>query len=181
MWHGKGHPPTWVEIRSVAEDAIDDSLRTQSLEQLIDTVRGPCRKAGIKAGRNKRDKNAQLKNDYYNLVMGMLQGESISMSRRGAIVTADCWSIAMLDKQAQAEETHVMDAAVQEALQRGIPVTCRRSCSCDDVVVKADAGDAAEAGHVTECLTQPQERDTVEGLINFSRISRSKLTDCSQG
>ena len=66
------------------------------------------------------------------------------MSRRGVIVITDCWSIiAMLEKQAQAEETHVMDAAVQEALQRGIPVTCRRSCSCDDVVVEADGGDAA--------------------------------------
>ena len=61
MWRGKGHPPTWIEIRKVAEDAIDDGLQTQSLEQLVDTVRGPCREAGLKAGRNRRDKNALLK------------------------------------------------------------------------------------------------------------------------
>lgn len=87
----------------------------------------------------------------------------------------------MLEKQAKAEETHVMDAAVQEALQRGIPVTCRRSCSCDDVVVKADGANAAEAEHVTnECLTQPQEPDTVDGWFNTPMISGGKLTDCSQ-
>ena len=77
MWRGKGHPLAWVEIRKVADDAIDDALQTQSLQQLIDTVRGPCRDARLKAGRNKRDKNALLKRDYYNMVMNLLQGKSI--------------------------------------------------------------------------------------------------------
>ncbi|KAK3904441.1 hypothetical protein C8A05DRAFT_31768 [Staphylotrichum tortipilum] len=73
MWHGKGRLPSWVEIRKVAEDAIDDELQSHSLERLIDTIRGPCRDAGFKAGRNRRDKHAQLKRDYYNMVMGLLR------------------------------------------------------------------------------------------------------------
>ncbi len=66
-----------------------------------------------------------------------------------------------------------MDDAVDQALQGAIPVTCRRS-SDDVVVVKADGGDAAAVGSVTECLSQQQERDAVQGLIYFS-FSREQI------
>lgn len=74
MWRGKGHLPPWVEIRQVASSAIDSALQTNSLEGLIDIVRTPCRDAGLKAARGKHDKNAQLKRDYYNMVMDLLTG-----------------------------------------------------------------------------------------------------------
>jgi hypothetical protein len=75
MWHGKGHLPPWSEVRQVAGHAIDDALRTHSIEQLIDIVRTPCREAGLRAARNKHDKNAHLKREYHNMVMDLLAGE----------------------------------------------------------------------------------------------------------
>ncbi|KAG7284817.1 hypothetical protein NEMBOFW57_009432 [Staphylotrichum longicolle] len=72
MWRGKGHLPPRVEIRQVASSAIDSALQTHSLERLIDIVRTPCRDAWLKAARRKHDKNAQLKREYYNMVMEML-------------------------------------------------------------------------------------------------------------
>jgi hypothetical protein len=76
MWHGKGHLPGWLEIRRVASQAINDGLETHSTQQLVDIVRGPARDAGLKAARKKHDKDAQLKREYHNMVMDLLEGIS---------------------------------------------------------------------------------------------------------
>ncbi|KAK3299454.1 uncharacterized protein B0H64DRAFT_371799 [Chaetomium fimeti] len=73
MWHGKGHLPPWIEVRRVARGAVDDGLETHSLEELVDVVTQPCREAGLKAARNKRDEDAQVKREYHNMVMDLLQ------------------------------------------------------------------------------------------------------------
>lgn len=74
MWRGEGNLPTWTEVRRIASGAIDEGLKTNSLAQLINVVKVPCREAGLKAARNKRDKNAQAKREYYNMVMDLLEG-----------------------------------------------------------------------------------------------------------
>ncbi|KAK4132101.1 hypothetical protein BT67DRAFT_435762 [Trichocladium antarcticum] len=74
LWRGKEHITSWSEIRRVARAAIEDALTALFIGELIDLVKDPCRDAGIKAFGNKRDKSAQLKSDYYNVVMDMLQG-----------------------------------------------------------------------------------------------------------
>jgi hypothetical protein len=73
IWRGKGHLPTWTDHRRVASEAIDKGLKTYSLEQLVDIVKVPCREAGLKASSNKRDKNAQVKREYHDMVMGLLE------------------------------------------------------------------------------------------------------------
>jgi hypothetical protein len=78
MWRGKGNLPPWIEVRRIAGKAIDDGLQTHTLEELVDVVKQPAREAGLKAARNKRDKDAQLKREYHNMVMGLLQGGSRS-------------------------------------------------------------------------------------------------------
>jgi hypothetical protein len=75
MWQGKGHPPRWADVRQVARNTIDEALRTHSLEQLADIVKGPCREAALAAARNRRDENAQLKREYYNIIVDLVQGE----------------------------------------------------------------------------------------------------------
>ncbi|KAH6637100.1 hypothetical protein F5144DRAFT_592063 [Chaetomium tenue] len=80
MWHDKGHLPPWIEVRRVVSAAVDEGLRTHSLEELVDIVKQPCREAGFKAARNKRDKDAQLKREYYNMVMDLLQRRALQQS-----------------------------------------------------------------------------------------------------
>ncbi|KAH6845626.1 hypothetical protein B0I37DRAFT_417149 [Chaetomium sp. MPI-CAGE-AT-0009] len=75
MWHGQGHLPSWIEVRRVAKGAIAEGLDTHSLEELVDIITQPCREARLKAARNKRDKDAQVKLEYHNMVMDLLQGE----------------------------------------------------------------------------------------------------------
>ncbi|KAK4034690.1 hypothetical protein C8A01DRAFT_18553, partial [Parachaetomium inaequale] len=78
MWQGKGNLPPWIEVRRIAGKAIDNGLQTHTLEELVDIVKQPCKEAGIKAARNKRDKDAQLKREYHNMVMSLLHGRSRS-------------------------------------------------------------------------------------------------------
>ncbi|KAK4153257.1 hypothetical protein C8A00DRAFT_43819 [Chaetomidium leptoderma] len=78
MWRGKGRSPTWEELRRAASKAIDRGLETHSLEQLIDIAKTPCREAGLKAARDRRDKNAQLRREYHNMVMDLLEGTGFS-------------------------------------------------------------------------------------------------------
>lgn len=59
----------------MASAAIDEGLKTNTLEQLVDIVKVPCRDAGLKAARNKRDENAQVKREYHNMIMDMLKGK----------------------------------------------------------------------------------------------------------
>ena len=73
MWHGKGRLPPWIEVRRVVNEAIEEGLRTHSVDELLCVVRQPCREAGLKAARDKRDKNAQLKREYHNMIMDLLQ------------------------------------------------------------------------------------------------------------
>ncbi|KAK4120663.1 hypothetical protein N657DRAFT_674080 [Parathielavia appendiculata] len=73
MRHKTGHRPTWIEIRNVASRAVDDALRTHTVEKIIDIVRKPARSAGLKASRNKGDKDAQLKREYHNMVLDLLE------------------------------------------------------------------------------------------------------------
>ncbi|EAQ90456.1 predicted protein [Chaetomium globosum CBS 148.51] len=80
MWHGKGHLPPWIEVRRVVSGAIDEGLRTHSLEELVDIVKKPCREAGFKAARNKRDKDAQLEREYHSMVMDFLQRRGLQQS-----------------------------------------------------------------------------------------------------
>jgi hypothetical protein len=63
-----------MEIRRVASQAIDDGLETHSVEELVDIVKGPARDAGLKAARKKHDKDAQLKREYHNMAMDLLEG-----------------------------------------------------------------------------------------------------------
>lgn len=72
MCHGKGNLPPWIEVRRVVKEAIEEGLSTHSVDELLDIVRQPCREAGLKAVRNKRDKDAQLKREYHNMVMDLL-------------------------------------------------------------------------------------------------------------
>ena len=73
VWRGKGHLPTWTELRRVASEAINQGLKTYSLEQLVEIVKVPCREARLKASSNSRDKNAQVKREYHNMVMDLLE------------------------------------------------------------------------------------------------------------
>lgn len=73
MRHGKGHPATWNEIRRVVTAAIDDALETTPLDRLLQRIAPLCRDAAFKARRNKRDKSAQLKMAYYNMVTDFLE------------------------------------------------------------------------------------------------------------
>ncbi len=75
MWQGKEQPPPLIDVHYAAKCAIYEALQTNTLEQLVHLVRAPCREAGFEAARNKCDMNAQLKREYYGMVMDMLQGE----------------------------------------------------------------------------------------------------------
>ncbi len=74
MWHGKEQPPRWIEVRHVADCAIDEALQTNTLAQLVDLVRAFCREAALEAARNKCDKDGHLRREYYGIVMDLLQG-----------------------------------------------------------------------------------------------------------
>jgi hypothetical protein len=76
LWRGKERVTRWIEIRRVAKAAIDDALTAVFLNELIAIVKGPCRDAGLKAYRDRRDESAQLKREYYNMVMDLLEGEN---------------------------------------------------------------------------------------------------------
>ena len=60
----------------MARGAIHEGLRTHTLEELVDLVKQPCRDAALKAARNKRDKDAQLRREYHNTVMDFLEHRS---------------------------------------------------------------------------------------------------------
>ncbi|KAL2130342.1 hypothetical protein VTI74DRAFT_6568 [Chaetomium olivicolor] len=75
MWHDNGHLPTWTELRRVADASLEESLKGWTLLELADLVRPACRNAGLKAAQDKWDKNAQLRRDYYNIVMDILEAE----------------------------------------------------------------------------------------------------------
>lgn len=63
-----------MDIRRAATAAIDDGLKRVSLKELVHIVKVPCRDAGLKASRD-RHRFAQLKREYYNMVMDLLEGE----------------------------------------------------------------------------------------------------------
>ena len=83
MWHGEGQPPPWIHVRRVVNEAIEEGLSTHSVDELLDIVREPCREAGLKAARNKRDKDAQLKREYHNMVMDFLWRKCKLVNRNG--------------------------------------------------------------------------------------------------
>ncbi len=85
MWQGKGHPLRWAGVRQVAGDAVDEALQTHSLEQLLNIVKEPCRETALEAARNKRDENAQLKREYYNMVMDLIEGEYLALTSTTAV------------------------------------------------------------------------------------------------
>ncbi|GAB1318114.1 hypothetical protein MFIFM68171_08324 [Madurella fahalii] len=73
LWRGKGHAPSHVEIRAVAEAAITDGLKTWSLDDLASLIESPCREANLKGARERRDKALQLKREYFNTATELLE------------------------------------------------------------------------------------------------------------
>lgn len=87
LWRGKGLAPGHTEIRAVAEAAVADGLKTQSLGYLVHIVEPLCRETSLRAAREKRDKALQLKRAYFNAVTEVLEGRLMNLSRQAGKIT----------------------------------------------------------------------------------------------
>jgi hypothetical protein len=111
MRHGKGRLPPWIEVRRVVNGAIEEGLNTHSVDELLDIIRQPCREAGLKAARNKSDKDAQLKREYHNMAMDLLWRTWILVNRKETGFPADWWVEAHL---IQAEQRRVKEECARD-------------------------------------------------------------------